>query len=133
MHVAQSYTVFWVFVSAPKRAIGNVVLSALTSRRRPIEDFIANLASVFGFIAALPFVCTQNRTEAFFGGRVKHNTAHQAWHVFASLALWSSGTAVTFKRAMFLVFPHTCGDYFPAPLASNCTNCTFIHNCILAQ
>ncbi len=132
VHAAQMYAPLWVFVSALKRAIGDVV--SLRPGRRPIEGLAAYLASVFGLVATLPFIRANNRAEAgFVGGSVKRDTAHLAWHIFASLALWSSGAAVTLKRAIVVVGACVPGDCFSATLASDSTNGIFIHTYILTQ
>lgn len=134
IHAAQMQGAIWVFVSALKRAIGNVVFSALGARRRPIKGLAANFASMFGLVAALPFVRTVYGTEAFSVGRgVERDTAYFASNIFARLSVRLGRVAVTLKRAITLVGTHSLRDSLATTFACDGTNCVVFHNYILAQ
>lgn len=121
VHFHQCLSAFWVFISARKRTVCDIV--RLTARWRPLERFPANLAGMFRFVASLPFV------GVFFGAKkvfpvqlmlldVNRLSTHRARPNFAGFSLWPSGFSVTLKRAVFLSLPHMVGDDFPAYDAS---------------
>lgn len=136
VHAAQMHGTFWVFVSALKRTISDVV--CLDARWRPIKGLAAYLADVFGFVTALPFVSALHRTKTRILGNPTHwhienDAAYFASDIFARLTLRSSRVAVALKSAIALVGAHVTSCDFATSLACNCTNGVVIHNHILTQ
>lgn len=134
IHAAQVQSAFRVFISALDRAIGDVVLSAFTTRWRPIESVAAYFASVFRLIATLPFVGAFNRTKSVFVcSRIKRNAADFARNISTSFALRFGRTAVALKSAIILIGAQMTCSNFATTFACNGANRVFAHKCILPQ